>query len=76
MQTIQVQKPESINKTKLEAIEAIKSPQYERHPNRCLNEQRLQKLERCERHGRNGNIACQFCSISMYYPEKGFTCEA
>lgn len=58
-----------------ELVNCPNSPVYEKLPNRCLNEQRLQKLERCGRHGRNGNIACQFCGISMYYPEKGFTCE-
>ncbi len=33
------------------------------------------RKERCSRHGRTGNVACQFCSTSMYISGKGFTCE-
>jgi len=38
-------------------------------------ERKRDRLNRCQRHGRNGNVSCQFCGISTYHPEKGFTCE-
>lgn len=38
-------------------------------------DQKRERLNRCARHGRNGNVSCQFCSISMYHQGIGFTCE-